>query len=46
VRPNGVVVLPPSFDEHAGFGERVEHLAVQQLVPEASVEALSVAVLL
>ena len=40
-----VVVLPPLFDDHLGFLQALEDLAVEQLVPEAHVEALDVAVL-
>src|SRR3712207_8204638 len=32
--PNGVVVLAPALDQHLRLGERVEHFAVQQLIPE------------
>jgi hypothetical protein len=45
VWPYGVVVLAPLFDQHLGFLERVEHLAVQQLVAELAVEGFDVAVL-
>jgi hypothetical protein len=34
VRPDGVVLSSPAFDEHLGFPERVEDLALQQLVAE------------
>ena len=45
MRPDGIVVDPPLLDHHACFGQRVEDLAVQQLVPELRIEALAVAVL-
>ena len=35
---------PPCLDHHAGFGEGIEDLAVEQLVAELRVEALAVAV--
>ncbi len=35
----------PTLDQDPGFGQGVEDLAVEQLVPEFSVEALVVAVL-
>ena len=35
----------PLLDQHAGFGQRVEHLARQQPVAQIAVEALDVAVL-
>ena len=38
-------MAPPSLDQHLGFLERVEDLAVQQLVAQLAVEALVVAVL-
>ena len=34
MRPNGVVVPAPSLDEHLSLLERVEDLAVEQLVSE------------
>ena len=34
VRLDGVEVPAPLLDQHLGLSERVEHLAVQQLVPE------------
>jgi hypothetical protein len=37
-------MAPPLLDEDLGFALGVEYLAVQQLVPEPSVEALAVAV--
>jgi hypothetical protein len=46
VRAAGVVVSPPALDHDPGLLERVEHLAVEQLVAELAVEALAVAVLL
>ena len=41
-----LIVLPtPAFDEHPCFGQRVEDLSVQQLVPELPVERFHIAVL-
>ena len=45
MRPFGVVKASPLFDQHLGFTQCVEDLAVQALVPELAVEALVVAVL-
>ena len=45
VRTDGVVVLPPSFDQHLGLSEIVEQLHVQQLVAELAIEALVIAIL-
>jgi hypothetical protein len=39
-------VPAPLLDQHLGFPDRVEHLAVQQLVAQLAVEAFHVAVLL
>jgi len=33
-------VPPPAFDDDLGFAQRVEDLAVEQLVAQAGVEAL------
>ena len=45
MRANGVVVMSPCFDHDLGLLERVEDLAVEQLIAELSVEAIVVAVL-
>ena len=45
MRPDGVVMLAPTLDQDPGFGQGVEDLAVEHLVPEFSVEALVVTVL-
>jgi hypothetical protein len=45
VRPDLVVVPPPSFDKHFSLLQRVEDFPVQQLIPELAVEALVEAVL-
>ena len=34
MRAYGIVVLAPLLDQHLRLSERVEHFAVQQLVPE------------
>ncbi len=34
MRPGPIVVAPPFLDQHLRFPERVEHLAVQQLIPQ------------
>jgi hypothetical protein len=39
------VVLAPAFDQDLGLPERVEDLAVEQLVPELGVEAFDIAIL-
>ncbi len=43
--PDGVVTVPPSFDQNFSLLERIEDFRVQELVPELAVEALVVAVL-
>src|ERR671912_1193787 len=45
VRPDRIVVPAPCLDDDLGLLERVEDLAVEQLVPEFRVKALDVAVL-
>src|SRR6266446_10748974 len=45
VRPDRVVVPSPALDDDLGLVESVEDFAVEQLVAQASVEALDVAVL-
>ncbi len=45
MRPHRVVVNPPTIDQDLGFTQRVEDLAVEQLVSEFAVEALDVPVL-
>ena len=45
MRPDRVVVAPPALDDDLGLAESVEDFAVEQLVAQASVEALDVAVL-
>ena len=44
MRPHRIVPDPPVFNDHFGFFQAVENLAVEQLIPELSVEALNVAV--
>ena len=39
------VVHPPPLDQHLGLGERVEHLGVEQFVPQLAIETLHVSVL-
>ena len=45
MRPDGVVVIAPSLDQHLRLRQIVEDFPIQQLVPELTVEALVVAVL-
>jgi hypothetical protein len=45
VQSHRVVVPAPLLDDDAGFLEGVEALAIEQLVPEAGIEALAVTVL-
>jgi len=45
VRPDRVVVASPPLDDDLRLLERVEDLAVEQLVPELAIEAFVVAVL-
>ncbi len=43
--PKDVVEAPPALDHDAGLGERVEDVAIEELVTEAGVEALDVSIL-
>src|SRR5262247_1691147 len=43
--PDRIVMAPPAFDDDLSFVEGVEDLAIEQLITQASVEALDVAVL-
>src|SRR5262245_63002804 len=45
MRPDRIVMAPPAFDDDLSFLEGVEDLAIEQLITQASVEALDVAVL-
>ncbi len=44
MRPDRVVVLSPSLDQHLRLLQCVEDFRVQQFIPELAVEALVVAV--
>ena len=45
MRPFGVVVDAPTFDDCLGLLQAVKDLAIQAFVPELAVEGLAVAVL-
>jgi len=45
VWPRGVVVVPPVFDEHSGFGEQSEFGDAQQFISDLAVERLDPRVL-
>jgi len=40
-----VVVAPPVFNQHLGFCQRVEDLAVEQFIPKLTIEALDITIL-
>ena len=44
VGPDSIVMVTPALDEDLGLAYRVEHLAIEQLVAEAGVEAFAIAV--
>ena len=44
VRPNGVVVSSPGFDDDPRLLECVEEFAVKQFVAEAGIKALAMAI--
>ena len=46
MRADAVLVLPPLLDDNAGFPENVEHLAIEEFIPQLRIEALAIAVLL
>lgn len=45
VRPDGIVVPTPVFDQDLRLLQRVEDLAVEQFIAQLAVEALAVTVL-
>src|SRR5215470_6617788 len=45
MRPDRIVMAPPAFDDDLSFSEGVEDLAIEQLIAQAGVEALDVAIL-
>jgi len=45
MRANPIVVAPPAFDDNLSLFQRVEDLAVEELVTQARIEALDIAVL-
>ena len=45
MRADGIVVTPPALDHDLSLLQRVEDLPIQKLVPQASIEALNIAVL-
>jgi hypothetical protein len=40
MRTNGIVVPAPAFDDDLGFAQRVEDLAVEQLISQAGVDGM------
>ena len=44
MRPDGVVVPPPAFEDDLRLAQAVEDLAIQQLVTEPGIEALHIAI--
>jgi len=45
MRANGIVVTAPALDDDLGFAQRVEELAVEQLVAQAGIETFDEAIL-
>jgi len=45
VPARGVVKSPPCIDQHLGFGEAVENLAIEQFVAKRPAEAFVIAIL-
>jgi hypothetical protein len=44
MRPAGVVINPPLFDDDLSFAQRIENFAVQALIPQLTVETFAVAI--
>ena len=44
MRPDGVVMVAPAADQDLGFPERIEDLAVEELVAQLAVEAFALAI--
>jgi hypothetical protein len=42
--PEVIVFPPPALDKDLGFGQRIQHLAVEQLIPELSDIGLNIAI--
>ena len=45
MRPDMVVFLPPHFNEHLRFHQRIEYLPIQQFIPQLPIERFNVSVL-
>jgi hypothetical protein len=45
MRADGVVVMPPAFDDDLSFPQRVEDLAVEQFVSQARIKTFDKAIL-
>ena len=45
MRPDRVVVPPPALDDYLCLLQRVEDLAIQKLISQLRVEALTIAIL-
>ena len=45
MRPDGVVLAAPGFDQNLGLLQGVEDLAVEEFVPQPGIEAFDIAVL-
>ena len=43
--PDGIVVVPPPLDQYFSFLERIEDLAVKELIPKFPIEAFIIVVL-
>lgn len=45
MRPESVVFLPPSFDDHLGLSKGIENLPIENLISELSIEGFVVSIL-
>jgi len=45
VRPDGVVVIPPAFDQGLGLSEVIEDFTGEEFIPQFAIEAFAVSIL-
>ena len=45
MRPPGIVLNPPLFNDDLGFAQRIEDLAVQAFIAQLAIETFAVAIL-
>jgi hypothetical protein len=45
MRPESVILLPPSFDDHLSFSQNMDNLPVEQFISQLSIEGFVVSIL-